>query len=168
MQRRGKTATGRQRWFCSSCRKSNVRRSPSTLERHRKKLFVRWVCGNATLAELAREHRTSLRTLRRYFEPFWEQQPTPHIPESLDGQSLIVDAVSLEPRCLMALIGRTRRRVVQWTFAERESLASWSIFCAPLSSPEVVVCDGQKGMLMAIGMSWPSARIQRCLIHIVR
>lgn len=168
MQRRGKTATERQSWFCPSCRKSSVRKSPSTLERHRKKLFVRWLCGNATLAELARGHRTSLKTLRRYFEPFWKQQPIPHLPQSLEGQSLIVDAVSLEPRCLMALIGRTRRRVVQWTFAERESFESWSYFYSRLPAPSAMVCDGRKGLLLASRARWTNVKIQRCLIHIVR
>jgi hypothetical protein len=147
MQLRGKTAAGTQRWFCLDCRKSSVRKNPHQSARHRKKLFILWLCGTESLAAFAKKHGESRRTFQRWFEPFWTNPPAPKAPSSLENQSLIVDAVSIEPRRMMALIGRTRRHVVWWSFAESESFDSWSSFCSNLPAPKSVVCDGQRGLL---------------------
>lgn len=168
MQRRGKTAAGTQRWFCSTCLKSGIKNNPWVVKRHKTGLFIRWLCGNATLSELARKHRLTQRTLQRHFKPLWKQLPSPQIPQSLRDQSLILDAVSIESRRLMALIGRTRNHVVNWTFAERESYESWLCFCSQLPEPHAVVCDGQRGLLAAIMACWPIVPIQRCIIHVIR
>lgn len=168
MQRRGKTAAGNQRWFCPACQKSGVRRNPFQLERHKKALFVKWICGNATLNETAEKIGVEIRTLQRWFEPFWSCAPLPEVPWSLDNQTLILDAVSIESRSMMALIGRTPKHVVWWLFAETESYESWNTFCSNLPMPRAVVCDGQRGLSSAIRQRWPPVRFQRCLIHIVR
>jgi transposase-like protein len=61
---------------------------------------------------------------------------------------------------------------VAWSFANRESYTSWKLLFVQLLehgiNPSFIVCDGQRGMLKAIHEVWPDARIQRCLIHIVR
>lgn len=168
MQRWGRTVSGNQRWLCPFCRGTSVRRSPSTTLRHREKLFVAWLCGTESLAACARRQGVSRRTLQRRFEPFWARFPAPKTPPSLEGQPLILDAVSIEPRRMMALIGRTSQRVVWWTFAERESYDSWELFCSKLPMPAAVVCDGQRGLFAAIRGRWPSVLFQRCLIHVLR
>ena len=165
MQRWGKTNSGTQRWFCQNCQKSGVRRNPFQSERHKKALFVKWICGNATLSETAEKVGVEIRTLQRWFEPFWNSAPLPEAPWSLDNQTLILDAVSIEPRSMMALIGRTPKHVVWWLFAETESYESWNMF---LPMPSAVVCDGQRGLSAAIRLRWPSTLFQRCLIHVVR
>jgi len=57
---------------------------------------------------------------------------------------------------------------LSWMFAVRESFASWLAFLKNLPAPDVVVIDGQKGLLAAILCLWPQAKIQRCLVHIER
>lgn len=168
MQRWGKTTAEKQRWLCPSCHLTSVRRNPSTTVRHREKLFVAWLCGTESLSAYARRYGVSRRTLQRWFEPFWIRYPTPKAPSTLEGQSLILDAVSIEPRRMMALIGRTPRRVVWWTFAEWESYDSWKLFCSKLPTPAAVICDGQRGLFAAIRGRWPTVAFQRCLIHVLR
>jgi hypothetical protein len=168
MQRRGKTSARTQRWFCRFCLKSSVRLNPYQTTRHRQKLFVLWLCGTESLASFAKKHGESRRTFQRWFEPFWNDPPAPKAPASLENQSLIVDAVSIEPRHMMALIGRTRNHVVWWSFAETESFDSWSLFCSNVPTPKSVVCDGQRGLFAAILGRWPMVMFQRCLIHVVR
>jgi len=168
MQRRGKTASGIQRWYCPKCRKSGVKRNPSQSERHKRALFLKWLCGTESLDACAQRHGVSRRTLQRWFEPFWTRCPAPIAPHTLEDQPLILDAVSIEPRRMMALIGRTREHVVWWTFAERESYDSWSLFCSRLPRPSAVVCDGQRGLFAAIRDRWPMVPFQRCLIHVLR
>lgn len=168
MCRRGRTAAGTQRWLCRCCQKSQGRTSATTTQRHRHHLFVRWLCGNATLGEIARQHRISAKTLQRWFAPLWTRIPIPQTPPTLAEAPLILDAVSIEPRRQMALVGKTPRHVVRWVFADRECAASWHGFCSQLPPPAAVVCDGQRGMLAALQACWPSVPIQRCLIHIIR
>lgn len=168
MQRWGKTVAGTQRWLCSFCRGTSIRRNHSTTLRHHEKLFVAWLCRTESLASIAKKYRVSRRTLQRWFEPFWNSAPLPVAPPSLDNQTLILDAVSIEPRSMMALIGRTPKHVVWWLFAETESYNSWNMFCSKVPMPRAAVCDGQRGLFAAIGLHWPSTLFQRCLIHVVR
>ena len=168
MQRRGKTASGKQRWFCPECRRSRVRSNPAQSKRHKKKLFIEWLCGTESLEGCAQGCGVSRRTMQRWFEPFWTQSPAPEAPSTLEGQSLILDAVSIEPHRMMALIGRTPQHVVWWTFSERESSDSWTLFCSRLPRPDAAVCDGQRGLFAAIRWFWPTVSFQRCLIHVVR
>lgn len=168
MQRRGKTAIGVQRWFCSECKASHVRKNNPARLQHREKLFVTWLCGTESLTAYAERQGVSRRTLQRWFESFWTKTPAPEAPSTLEGQSLILDAVSIEPRRMMALIGRTPRRVVWWTFAEWESYDAWKSFCSRLPTPAAIICDGQRGLFAAIRERWPTASFQRCLIHVLR
>lgn len=168
MQRWGMTLAGNQRWRCPSCRETSIRRNDSTTLRHREKLFVAWLCGTESLAVHARRRGVNRRTLQRWFEPFWTRHPVPEAAPSLEGQSLILDAVSIEPRRMMALIGRTPRHVVWWTFAERESYDSWERFCLGIPRPAATIGDGQRGLLAATQGRWPMVPFQRCLIHVIR
>lgn len=168
MLRWGRTVAGNQRWRCPFCQGTSIRRNTSTTHRHREKLFVAWLCGTESLAACAQRHGTSRRTLQRWFEPFWDRCPVPEVPLSLEDQTLIMDAVSIEPRRMMALIGRTPRHVVWWMFAEWESYDSWSLFCSRVPTPRSVVCDGQRGLFAAIKSRWPIVLFQRCLIHVLR
>ncbi len=168
MQRWGKTLAGSQRWFCSFCRKTAIRKNYPTTCRHRKRLFVEWLCGTESLTAFAHRHGTSRRTLQRRFELFWTQCPTPEVPLSLKGQPLILDAVSIAPRQMMALIGRTPKHVVWWMFAEGESYETWHSFCSKVPLPGAIVCDGQRGLFATVKDHWPAVPFQRCLIHVLR
>ena len=168
MVRRGKTSAGTQRWICKKCQKSAVWKNKKSSFRYRRNLFNRWICGNLSLEDLAKIRSLSSRTLQRWFKPFWEYQPNSPIPDSLSNQILIVDAVSIEPRRGMALIGRTPEKVIHWIFAKHECHESWVSFCSMLPSPKAVVCDGQRGLSSAIKQCWPQALFQRCLIHVIR
>ena len=109
-----------------------------------------------------------MRTLNRWFSIFWNNIPFPIIPDNLDNEILVIDAVSVSPRKVVALIGRTKKHVVNWTFAKSESSTSWSTFLNPIPKPFAIVCDGQKGMLSAIRGRFPNSKIQRCVVHIAR
>lgn len=168
MQKRGLTAAGTQRWYCSLCRSSAVKNRPDTQARHHRTLFIHWLTGNRSLAEIAHAQSVSRQTLVRWFAPLWELtrqspaiKPTPHAVYILDG-------VYLSGRENAALICRTMTAQMSWLFAVRESLASWLLFLGHLPEPDAAVIDGQKGLLAAIQCLWPQAKIQRCVVHIER
>jgi len=55
----------------------------------------------------------------------------------------------------------------------RESTVSWKSFLQDMVSrglrvPKLVVCDGNPGLLRAVGETWPEVAIQRCIAHRMR
>lgn len=87
---------------------------------------------------------------------------------------LVLDGTSIVKRQGMLLIAGDgeKRQPVSWLAIGRESYDSWSVFQRKLAweglAPSVVVCDAQRGLLKATHEVWPKARVQRCLIHVVR
>ncbi len=67
---------------------------------------------------------------------------------------------------LVCLIARTPEFVIGWTWVGWESSHTWAKLLAQFPRPTVVVCDGQKGILLAIARCWPQARVQRCIFHV--
>lgn len=53
-----------------------------------------------------------------------------------------------------------------WEWVPYESNENWSILLSLIPPPKYVVCDGQKGMLLAIRTHWPKAVVQRCRFHV--
>lgn len=166
MQKRGRTAAGTQRWYCRSCALSAVRKRPDTKDRHHRMLFTRWLTGNRSLPEVAHDYGISRRTLIRWFAPLWGRIRQPLVLNLDPCAIYILDGVYLSGRENAALICRTMTAQLSWMFAVRESFASWLAFLKNLPAPDVVVIDGQKGLLAAILCLWPQAKIQRCLVHI--
>jgi hypothetical protein len=67
---------------------------------------------------------------------------------------------------LVCLVARTPEFVIGWTWVGWESSHTWAKLLEQFPSPTVVVCDGQKGVLLAIARCWPQTRIQRCIFHV--
>lgn len=67
---------------------------------------------------------------------------------------------------LVCLVARTPDYVIGWLWVGWESSTAWAKLLEQFPNPTVVVCDGQKGILLAIARCWPQARIQRCIFHV--
>lgn len=172
MQKRGKTANGKQRWMCLACQKSTLRHRHDRTLFWRRKLFETWITGNRSLTEVAQGLGVTRQTLERWFAVFWDEPPPalPPVP-NLKHEVLVIDAIYLAGRFHAALIGRTPTRPVHYSFALRESFVSWLEFSEGLgaaSAPFAVVLDGQRGGLAMVKALWPSALVQRCLAHVTR
>jgi hypothetical protein len=173
MQRWGKTAAGRQRFYCPLCLKSSTRRRPDLREKIKLQTFVAWLTETTGLATMAKKLRVSISSLTKSFMPFWEYLP---LPKPIIGNSevLVVDGVSVVKHSLVVLVifDRLRRSPVSWFYTVRESYSSWLAIFFELKvkgvNPRVIVCDGQKGLIKAIYTIWPEVVIQRCVIHINR
>ena len=66
------------------------------------------------------------------------------------------------------LIARSPKFIESHCFAPYESSTYWDTLLRTIPPPSVVVCDGQKGMLLSIAHCWPLTRTQRCLVHVGR
>ena len=98
----------------------------------------------------------------------WGRIQKPTIFKQTPCAVYILDGVYLSGRENAALICRTMTAQISWMFAERETLANWKTFLKSLPIPDAAVIDGQKWLLAAIQCLWPTAAIQRCMVHIER
>jgi hypothetical protein len=135
-------------------------------------LFVQWLTSKETLTEIAHRENLKSRTLYRWFLNFWSNPPKPVFVVPV--RVLVLDATAIVNReCVLLVAGdNDRLKPVSWFPAVRECYGSWYPFLAKLAhesiNPHVVVCDGQKGLLKAIHEVWPTVKIQRCLVHVIR
>src|ERR1700683_791366 len=123
MQKRGKTAAGTQRWLCVHCTRSHA-------------------LGKKSQAELG----VSDRTWRAQTAWCWQVVPKP----ILTGETypvLLLDGIRVGS--LVCLVARTPGHVIAWTWVPYESGGYWDELLGRLPPPVVVVCDGQKGILLS-------------------
>jgi len=109
--------------------------------------------------------------MTKRFAPLWEKLPEPLPPKSV--RILVVDGTTVVRHMIVALIARDALGgVVSWAFVPRESFAAWTDFLGNLRRggvvPDLIVCDAQKGLLLAIKAVWPEAKVQRCQAHVIR
>ena len=159
LQKRGKTAAGTQRWLCPTCRQSGIRTRPDLARAFQLERFVTWLLSKRSQTELD----TSDRTWRAQIDWCWSIAPKP-TPPNEPCPIILLDGIKVG--ALVCLVARTPEAVIAWQWVGWESSLTWSLLLAKLPAPTVVVCDGQKGVLLAIARCWPSTTIQRCLFHV--
>jgi hypothetical protein len=127
--------------------------------------FVGYLLGKRSWAELSDGLKTPERTLQERFSWCWDYTP-PLVHTGEVYEVLVVDGTKVGGQS--CLITSTVRHVVAWDFVLRENSTSWEFHFSRFPPPTVVVCDGQKGILLALTRIWPETRIQRCLVHVER
>ena len=172
MQKYGATAAGKQRWRCTQCNETSVRKRPDRSLQIQRRLFKNFLISKTTITAFAQEHNISRSTQFRHFLTHWKTPPPPVVPPHV--RVLVIDATSITTRQCMLFIAADAdtSKPVFWSSALRESGVSWYNFLLHLHKqgvrPAYVVCDGQRGLLQAIRTVFPDALVQRCLIHVVR
>ena len=92
--------------------------------------------------------------------------PAPR-PEAGDLDQVFIDGIWLHHDWVL-LIARSTTNVIGWQWAARESTTAYQALLAPIPPPQVATTDGAPGALKAITTTWPTTKIQRCLIHVRR
>ncbi len=159
LQKRGLTAAGSQRWLCSYCSESSVRERPDLSRALLLDRFVLWLLGKRSQVELP----IADRTWRRQTSWCWQIIPKPALTEET-YPIVLLDGIRIG--AFVCLIARTPKHVIGWCWVFWESSNTWSTLLQKIPPPTVVVCDGQKGVLLAIWRLWNKSAIQRCLFHI--
>lgn len=169
MRRYGYTITNKQRWQCVACAITAIRKRPDITQRHWRAWFIRWLIGTATLRTIAAHTKQTTRSIQNQFCSHWRILPQP--PQWTTTSFItVLDGTSLLPRQCVVIIAYSISSPSQiaWVFAERETAPAWSRLLAQLPPPRFVICDGQKGLLKALRIHWPTTIVQRCLIHVIR
>ncbi len=159
MQKRGKTGAGKQRWLCTKCSRSHSLGHETQARGRLLDRFVKWLLGKQAQSELG----VSERTWRAQTSWCWQIIPKPPLTGEV-YPIILLDGIRIGS--LVNLIARTPKAVIDWHWAGWESSHTWEELFHKLPAPTVVVCDGQKGILLAIARCWPKTRIQRCIFHV--
>lgn len=173
MQRWGRTAAGAIRFRCQKCRQSRTHTRPDNQRRTRQRLLVQWLIGSDRQTTIARRYDITTRTIRRWLSSVGETH-TPPLTITDPIIVLVVDATTIvrHQRVVLIAYASDHDQPVDWSFASRESFWSWYGFFVSLKArgvvPQFIVSDGQKGLLAAAQIVWPSIRRQRCIAHIIR
>lgn len=162
LQKWSKTAAGTQRWRCPICTKTQTRKRADLSKALELDSFVAWLVGKQSQVESAGS-AAAARTWRNHIAWCWQIIPKPILTGEI-YPIILIDATQVGS--LVCLIARTPVAVINWCWEGWESSVSWSILLSQLPAPVVVVCDGQKGILLAIAQCWPNTKIQRCLFHV--
>lgn len=159
LQKRGKTTAGKQRWYCKFCASSLIKPRLDLSRGFVFEHFILWLLGKASQDELG----GSARSFRDQIAWCWGVP----VPEVLTGEihhTIVIDGIQVNGH--VCLIARTVNYVIAWVWVYRENSTSWSRLLSLLPMPTYVVCDGQKGMLLAISICWPQTIVQRCRFHV--
>lgn len=161
LQKRGLTAKGTQRWLCPTCSKSATKPRADLARAFVLERFVTWLMGKQSQTELG--YGVTDRTWRSQTAWCWQVVPKPMLTGEV-YPVILLDGIRIGG--LVCFIARTPEFVIGWHWAGWESSHTWQVLLDRLPAPVVVVCDGQKGVLLAIARCWPEARIQRCIFHV--
>ena len=158
LKKRGKTAAGRQRWYCRVCTQSSVRKRTDLRHLFTFEQFIEWLLGKASQAELG----VASRTFRHQISWCWDV-PVPIVQTGEIHHAVIIDGIRVGGRT--CLVARTTEYVIDWVWVPYESSEYWSLLLQRIPPPMYVVCDGQRGMLKALSLWWPNTTVQRCRFH---
>ena len=115
---------------------------------------------------LANQLGVTRRTLTNWFHDYWFVQ----VPRNTDRfrvyDQLFIDGTFFNTTCL--LVAYTFDHVVAWRWCTKEDAYNYTRLFDQLQPPLIVTTDGQKGALKAITTTWPTTKIQRCLVHVKR
>jgi transposase-like protein len=167
LQKWGKNRDGSQRYFCKNCQQTKTRKRPEISQINHEKVFRNWLLGKYSKEEIADKYGVSRRTLVNWFQPFWNNEPTPK-KINISNKVVVIDGKYIaKDGCV--LVATCNHKVSNWHFSQRENSSSWSQFFNSFRHiPFAVVCDGQKGMFKAIRGRFPGVVIQRCQFHVIK
>jgi transposase-like protein len=126
-----------------------------------------------SLRQLSMISGYSQRTLRRIIAFHLGQIPEP--PDELsEARYIVMDGSYIQGRqqAVIGLADPTRNRIVAGIYGIKEGEARMYDYCRVLAeeglSPRSVTIDGLWQVHVMINTIWPSATVQRCLVHIQR
>lgn len=167
MQKWGKHPSGSQRYRCIHCGVNSVKKRVDLSQKYRHELYQKWLLSKLTLTDFAIKYHVTRRTLHNWFIPFRDLEITAHEPAS-DADIFIIDGYYLQYAATVLIAQTPDNRIVGWSFTYAENFTTWLEFFHSISAfPNVIVCDGQKGMLKAIRLRWSGVVIQRCQFHVI-
>lgn len=127
LKRNGRTSSGRQRWCCGGCGRSETRRIDNSAKELQ--VFLSWLLSK----HLQKDMPGAGRTFRRRNTKFWQNWPfSPIVDEVHDV--VFVDGIHLGRKAVV-LIACTKTHVLGWYVARSENNNAWAAFDEPYRAP---------------------------------
>ena len=119
--------------------------------------------GKQSQAELRPSDGITDRAWRMQTAWCWSVAPK---PEQTGERYPVILLDGIGVGSMVCLVARTPDYVIGWYWAGWESSHTWEKLLEQFPAPVVVVCDGQKGILLAIARCWSKTQVQRCIFHV--
>lgn len=166
MRKNGTTSKGTTRWRCTTCGAGTTNTRPDDQHAQRFQLFIDWITNPESRTSVAKKLGVTRRTLTRWFHDYWFVQ----VPRNTDHQrvydQLFIDGTYFNKKCL--LVACTTTHVVAWHWCTQEDSHNYVKLLDQLQPSMIVTTDGQRGALKAINDTWPTTKVQRCIVHVKR
>lgn len=167
MRRKGFTAADAQRWRCDACRLSTTADRVDLKRMVQFRSFLAWITGKMSVREAAAGLGVDASTFSRKVSWCWNVRPRIG-PDGVVHRYVEVDGTYLPYGwCLLVATGQDGRPIA-WQWCGRESKAAYRALFARIERPGALVTDGGADATGAAGEHWKHARIQRCLVHVLR
>lgn len=127
--------------------------------------FLSWLTGRHTQRELGGGTGRSFRDRHAWC---WNIQPTIEITGEIYDQIQLDGTYLTGGWCLLLAINGATGHVFAWQWCDTEKTQAWEALLARIPPPRVVVIDGGQGLASALRTTWPTSKIQRCLVHVQR
>ncbi|ROT86518.1 transposase [Bifidobacterium mongoliense] len=163
MIKHGRSASGAQRWRCATCALTSTAPRADRARRRQLDEFLDWLLGAAP----QRRRAESARNFRKRVDWCWQLAPRIE-PDGVVHHTVMADGTYMNGWCLLVAIDGEDGEMLAWQWCDRESAAAYKALFERIAPPDVLICDGMKGIGKACAEAWPGTRIQRCLIHVQR
>ena len=161
-----------QRYKCSNCGSSFIRKQPTVSSANRFIWFRKWVLGKQTIQDIAEVSGYSERHLRRWFDDYLSQSPKWEITRHANTH-ILVDGTWLDSdHCLILYRDSDLKTTIYYSFAETEDEYAIIKDLQALKSMRLRISsftsDGSEDIIRAIKYCYPHIDRQRCVVHIER
>ncbi len=144
MRKNGHDRMGRQRWQCDGCRLTAGTRNNTKRRRTQLAEFLDWLLEAAP----QRKRPESARNFRKCVDWCWRLAPRIE-PDGVVHRVVMADGTYVNGWCLLTAVDGEDGEVLAWQWCARENTAAYKALFAQLAPPDVLVCDGMKGILKA-------------------
>ena len=166
------TRNNHQRYKCSNCGSSFIRKQPTVSSANRFIWFRKWILGKQTIQDIAEDSGYSERHLRRWFDDYLSQSPKWEITRHANTHILIDGTWLDSDHCLILYRDSDLKTTIYYSFAETEDeyeiikdLQALKTMRLRISS---FTSDGSEDIIRAIKYCYPHIDRQRCVVHIER
>ncbi len=163
MRKNGHDRNGRQRWQCDTCKATTTATIESRSRASTLRAFLDWLLEAAPQRRLG----CDARTFRRRSAWCWDLEPRIH-PDGVVHHVVMADGTYVNGWRLLTAVDGNDGEALAWQWCSREGTAAYKALFEQIAPPDVLVCDGMKGIQRACAETWPNTRIQRCLVHVQR
>lgn len=174
VRRNGFHRSGRQRFFCTSCRRSFLWTNPGNRENRQRVWFERWLMEGYSIRQLSRQSGHHPSKLYRIVRAWLDWEP-PQARASLERHryTLFDGSYFRFPEAIVVLMDAEQHTLIQGAYGVNErSEPQLRAFFQLLKDRDLMpiscTVDGNRQIARVLKQIWPEIVLQRCLVHVQR